>query len=316
MLLILSTTFAQRIKFATVAPKGSTWYNVMDEFAEAVEKSTNGDVKIKIYAGGSQGDEVTALKRLRAGQIHAGGFIGPGLGQIVPSVRILDLPFMFKNYQEVDYVLEKMFPYFQERFNEKGFHLLAWAEAGLVNVYSSVKIESYDDLKSAKVFSLSGDPVADITFDALNITPQKIPLTDVLTSLETGDINTTYTPPLGALSLQWFRKQQYFVDVNLAYASGAVIIRNDIWNNLSESHKKIITDLAATYFEKFKQEGRKANAESLDVMRKEGLIELTIKDMAPFIKAGVDARRKAVGELFDQKLLDQVVNLIKEMPKK
>ena len=86
---ICSVIFSQEIKFATLAPKGSAWYNVMKDFADAVNKETQGRVKFKIYAGGVQGDEISALKRIRIGQIDAGGFIGPGLGQIVPEIRIL-----------------------------------------------------------------------------------------------------------------------------------------------------------------------------------------------------------------------------------
>lgn len=312
LFLIATLLPAQRIKFATVAPKGSAWFKVMDEFAKEVKKQTGGKVKIKIYAGGTQGDEITALKRMRVGQIHAGGFIGPGLGQIVPEVRILDLPLMFNNYTEVDHVLAETFPYFQKKFAEKGYHLLAWSEAGFVNMYSSEKIQSYADLKKAKMFSLSGDPIADITFDALGLSPQKIPLTDVLTALETGDINTTYTPPMGELSLQWFRKQKYLLDINLAYSSGAVIISMKQWNKISADHQKIINDLAVVYFKKFKEVGRKANAESQDVMLKDGLTRVEISDLAPFEEASKKARKNAVGKLFEQDLLDRVEGLIKD----
>lgn len=316
-LIVLSSFLsAQKIKFATVAPKGSSWYKVMKEFADAVKKETKKKVKIKIYAGGVQGDEITALKRMRVGQIHAGGFIGPGLGQIVPEVRILDLPLMFKNYEEVDYVLEKSFDYFQKKFAEKGYYLLAWSEAGFVNLFSSLNIKSYADLKKARMFSLSGDPVSDITFSALGLSPQKIPLTDVLTALETGDINTTYTPPLGEISLQWFRKQKYFVNINLAYSSGAVIIKMDRWNKVSKENQAIVNKLAKIYFKKFKEVGRKGNEESLNVMLKNGLTESKIADLSPFVEASKKARKMAIGKLFDQKLLDTVEKYISEVNKK
>lgn len=316
LLLILSSFLsAQRIKFATVAPKGSAWYNVMDEFADAVEKQTKGKVNFKIYGGGTQGDEITVLKRMRVGQIHAGGFIGPGLGQIVPEVRILDLPLMFKNYSEVDYVLEHTFELFQAKFAEKGYHLLAWSEAGFVNMYSSEHIANFSDLSKAKMFSLSGDPVADLTFDALGLSPQKIPLTDVLTALNTGDINTTYTPPMGELSLQWFRKQKYLLDINLAYSSGAVIISNEQWEKISPENQKIVTEMAKIYFKKFKEVGRKANAESQELMLKDGLTRIEFTDLGPFIEASKKARKAAVGQLFDQKLLDTVEALILESRK-
>ena len=307
---------AQKIKFGTVAPKGSAWYKVMKEFADAVKKETSNKVKFKIYAGGIQGDESQMLKRMRVGQLHAGGFIGPGLGQIVPDVRIFDLPFMFESYEEVDHVQANLLDYFRKKFDEKGFYLLAWAEAGFVNVFSTEKIQSYNDLKKAKIWSLADDPISDITFKALDVNPYSVPLTDVLTSLETGLVNTTYTPPLGAVTLQWFKKQTYFIDINLAFSSGAVIISKKAWDKISSEHQEIINKTAKTYFKKFNDVGRKSNEESKQVILDEGLKKLEVKDLTPFKKAGEVAKKEAIGKLFDQELLNKVDALIKEKRKK
>ena len=101
LVLILSVTLsinaATKIKFATVATEGSTWMKVMNEMANAVEDSTNGEVKFKIYPGAVQGDEKDVLRKMRIGQIHSAGFTGVGLGEILPEVRIMDAPFLFNN---------------------------------------------------------------------------------------------------------------------------------------------------------------------------------------------------------------------------
>jgi len=303
---------AQKIKLGTVAPKGSAWYKVMKEFANEVKKSTGGKVKFKIYAGGIQGDETQMIKRMRVGQLHAGGFIGPGLGQILPEVRIMDLPFLFQNHEEVNHVQASLLNHFRTKFGEKGFYFLAWANAGFVNVFSTEKITSYDDLAKTKMWAMADDPIADITFKALKLNPFSVPLTDVLTSLETGLINTTYTPPLGAVTLQWFKKQKYFIDVNLAYSSGAVIISTKQWNKVSDENKKIINDLAVTHFANFNAVSRKGNEESRIVIVEEGLEKVTISDLTPFKKAGEDAKKEALGKLFDADLLKKVETLISE----
>ena len=72
---ISNTLFAQEftIKFATLAPEGSTWMNVMKEFDAQVRKETNGRVGFKMYAGGVQGDEKDVLRKVRLGQLSAAG---------------------------------------------------------------------------------------------------------------------------------------------------------------------------------------------------------------------------------------------------
>ena len=96
-----------KIKFATVAPDGSTWMKLMRNYVKAVEDATNNNVTFKIFPGGVAGDELVVLRKIRIGQLDSGGFTGFGLGEIVPEVRILDLPFLFRTYDEVDYINSK-----------------------------------------------------------------------------------------------------------------------------------------------------------------------------------------------------------------
>ena len=55
ILLGSSQSFAAEIKFAIVAPEGSTWSNVVKEWNEELKAKTNGQLSFKIYAGGVQG---------------------------------------------------------------------------------------------------------------------------------------------------------------------------------------------------------------------------------------------------------------------
>ena len=108
-----------KIKFATVAPEGSTWLNLMQEFNQAVQEATDGQVKFQIYAGMVQGDEKVILQKFRHNQLHSGGFTGVGLGIVLPEVRILDSPFLFRNHDEIDYINDKFFDRFAKKFEEK-----------------------------------------------------------------------------------------------------------------------------------------------------------------------------------------------------
>ena len=90
------------IKFAIITPKGSTWSNVLHEFAKETKKQTNGNVKFKIYAGGIIGDENAVLSKISRNIVHGGGFSGVGLGTILPEIRILESPTLFQNDKEID----------------------------------------------------------------------------------------------------------------------------------------------------------------------------------------------------------------------
>ena len=71
LFLIVSFSFlfgqSYKIKFATLAPDGSTWMNVMDEFSESLKQKTNGAVEFKIYPGGIQAASQRRIDRCGPG---------------------------------------------------------------------------------------------------------------------------------------------------------------------------------------------------------------------------------------------------------
>ena len=100
-----------KIRFATVAPEGSTWMKVMRAYEKAVEDATNNEITFKIYPGQVAGDEKDVLRKIRIGQLDSGGFTGTALGEISPEVRIMDSPFLFRSYEEVDFIADKYFDF-------------------------------------------------------------------------------------------------------------------------------------------------------------------------------------------------------------
>ena len=163
------------IKFATLAPEGSTWTNVLRDVDKEIQEKSGGKIRLKIYAGGVSGDEKDVVRKMRINQIHCAAFTGVGLGEILSDVRIFDLPFFLKEYKEVDNIRDKFTARFVEKFDEKGYIFLGWTEVGFVHFYSTVNIKTMDDLRSAKMWMWEGDPLAQALFDAIQLSP--IPLT-------------------------------------------------------------------------------------------------------------------------------------------
>lgn len=312
MFIIIVCLLGQKIKFATMAPEGSPWCNTMADFADEVQENSNGKVKFKIYAGGVKGDERATIDLIRVGNLHAGGYIGPGLNGILPEARIFDLPMLFKSKEEVDFVLDELFDDFQNRFSQNGFHLLAWANAGFVNVFSTEKIENFDDLKRAKILELKNDDISNITMKALDLNTYKIDLINVLQSLSTGMINTTYAPAYGGMALQWHRHQKYFLDINLAYSIGAIVISKKMWEKISPENQKMMTELAAKHFKKLRKTINDVNEKSKETIKNQGLKVLVFKDIDKLKSASLKARQMGIGKVYSKELLDKVEGLLSE----
>ena len=309
----LTINATTKIKFATVATEGSTWMKVMHELAKAVEDSTNGDVKFKIYPGAVQGDEKDVLRKMRIGQIHSAGFTGFGLGEILPEVRIMDAPFLFNTYEEVDYVSNKLSDHFAQKFEEKGYILLGWAEVGFVYVFTNTPINDIKDMSGVKMWMWEGDPIAEAAFTSMDINPIPLSLTDVLTSLQTNLINGVYISPLAFTALQWHTKVKYMLELPLADSNGAILITKKQFSKLTPEQQNILKYFAAKYLKKLTQLSREDNAKSLELIKKAGIQFTNITDenqLKSFSEAGKKARQSLVGKLFDQEFLTQVENYI------
>ena len=305
------------IKFATIAPKGTTWMNVMEEYDAAVRKESGGRMGFKIYAGNVQGDEKQVLRKIKVGLLQSGGFTGVGMGEIAPEVRILDSPFLVRNYAEADDLYKVFNSDFAKAFEEGGYVLLGWAEVGFVYVFTNTPIEKPADLKGLKMWTWEGDPMAETAFRVLGISPIPLSIVDVMMSLQTGLINAVYTTPYAAVTLQWYTRVKYMVNVPLADAAGAVLISKKYFDALPPDLQEILVRNGKIYMEKLTKLSRQDNKESIDVLKKQGIIitHAEPKDIQRYIEVGEQARKMLVGKMYTQEFLDRVENEVNRFRK-
>lgn len=296
------------IKFATLAPEGSTWITVMKEYDQVVRKESGGRLGFKIYAGGVAGDERDVLRKIRLGQFQSAGITGVGIGEIAKSARILDAPFLFKNHAEVDYVLERYDAELRKDFEAGGYVLLGWAEVGFVYVFTNTPVAKVDDIRKVKMWQWEGDPVAEATFKAFGINPIQLSITDVLTSLQTGLINAMYISPYAGVSLQWYTATKYMLDYPLTNSSGAVVLSKRDFDRMPPDLQEILLRNGEQLMRKLTELSRQENIKSLDVLKKNKIIftKPEAKEVPQYEEIGRNARRLMVGKLFSEDLLKRV----------
>ena len=259
------------LKFATLAPAGSTWMNVIAEWAGKVEKESQGRLKFKFYPGGVSGDEPDMIRKIRFGQIHGAAMTGHGIGSIYSPARVLEIPFLFRDYEEVDYVRAQMMPEIRAGFRKNDYELLGWMELGFIRFFSRTPIHSMDDLKKRRIWLWQGDPLGAAFFTASNIAPVPLPITEVFTSLSTGLIDTVIAPPLGAIALQWFTKTPYMTEVPMADGIGGLVVSSKFFNRLPKDLQELLLRTGNEASEKLLVETRKDNEKSLGVLKQNGV---------------------------------------------
>jgi len=260
-----------QLKFATLAPSGTTWVNLLEEWAEQVRRESDGRLVFKIYPGGVQGDEPDVLKKIRFGQLQGGAFTGYGIGHIFSPTRVLELPFLFNDIEEIDYVRNRLMPEIAQGYRDNGYELLGWMEVGYIYFFSKYPIASLDDLKQRRIWHWQGDPLGSAFFDASSLSPVPLSIIDVYTSLSTGLIDTVYTPPLGAIALQWFTKTHYITNVPMANGIGSLVVSRRFFQNLPQDLQKLLKRSGEETGEKLIAATRQDNIAALQTLQEKGL---------------------------------------------
>jgi TRAP-type C4-dicarboxylate transport system substrate-binding protein len=300
------------LKIATIAPEGSTWMKLMRELDARVREETGGQVGFKFYPGGQQGSDLDVLRKIRSGQIQGAGLTGVGLGEIEPSLRILELPFMFHGPEEVAVAHQALDATFRERVRQRGFHILGWAEVGFVYLFSQAPVRSVEDLRAQKTWLWEGDPLAQALLEELGVAPVPLNFSDVLTSLQTGIVNTVYVTPYACLSLQWFPRLSYMVDLPLTNAMGAVVVSAEAFDRLTPEQQACVTRIADEIFARLLDATHQQNAEAAAAITGRNIRTLTPDPAAvtAFETVGRRVWGRLVGVLYDRELLDRLTGAL------
>ena len=302
------------IKFATLAPDGSTWMKTMRALDRDVREATANRVGFKFYSGGVQGDEGDVLRKIRVGQLHGGGFTGYGLGSIAPDVRVLELPFMFESYDEIDYVRDELDSLFVEMFADRGMVLLGWADVGFINLFSNAPIRSPGDLQHLKMWIWSGDRLAELFFKAFDVSPIPLAVPDVLTSLQMGVVDAVYSSPLACIAVQWFTRVKYMTDVPVTHSVGAVLVSTRALQSVSPDDMDALIELSRKHLGTLNEQTRIQNREAVDEIQQEGIEVVKITDDArqQFFNTGRRAWNDGIGDIYSREILDRVTELLRE----
>lgn len=261
------------LKFATLVPPDTAWMKEIDRWADEVYKKSNGRLKFKIYPGGVMGDEPDVLRKIRSRQLQGAFFTGYGIGRIYSSARVLEMPFLFRNTDESDYVRKHLMPEIEAGFRFKGFELLGWPEIGTIHFFSKKPINSLQELKKRRIWLWQGDPVGEAFADASGVSPVPLSIIDVYSQLTAkhGSIDTVYNSAFGALTMQWHTKLSYATNIAMTNGIGSLVVSNRFFKKLPEDLQQLLTSSGKIAGENINYITRRDNKESISLLKESGI---------------------------------------------
>jgi TRAP-type C4-dicarboxylate transport system substrate-binding protein len=305
----------QTLKIATIAPEGSSWMQDMRAGAKTIEQQTDGRVRFKFYAGGVQGNDKQVQRKMRTGQLHGGAFTSGAMNQFQPEADLLSLPLLFESIAEARYVRERLEGEMRQKLEDAGFVNFGFAAAGFAYMMSNKPLRTLADLDGRKIWLPEGDAVGFAALRALGVAPVMMPVTDVMTGLQTELLDSVAVPPVGAVVFQWHTRLEFITDVPLAYVYAALLIDRKAFARIGPEDQQVVREVMEGIYRNFDRSGVDDNQEALQALLDSGL-ELVEPDPAEAAQwreiVNRSHRQLAENGQFDLALLERMQALIGE----
>jgi TRAP-type C4-dicarboxylate transport system substrate-binding protein len=243
-----SSVFAQKkviVKLASIAPENTDWGKALNKMSKQWYAATNGQVELVVYHNGvvGGGNEASILRLLKGNQIQAAVFTSIGMGIISPEVMTLSAPFLIRNDDELNLVLDQVKPELKARIEAKGFYPLAWAKSGWVKIFSKDPVFVPADLKKQKLGTSGDTKELNQAFKAMGYQLVPVDLNDVIMALNSGRVEAVYQSPLSAGAYQLFGLAKNMTSINIAPFMGGVIINKTAWRSIPDQYKPKILEI-------------------------------------------------------------------------
>lgn len=306
---------AATLKIATVTPEGSQWMKDMRASAKEIKERTDGRVQIKYYGGGVMGNDQKVLSRIRIGALQGGAFTPTALAGQYSDLNLYGLPMVFDSEEEATYVRSRLDATLSQGLEKAGYVNFGFAAGGFAVLMSNTPIDSLDDLKGKKVWIPEGDDISRRAMEALSLSPVTLPLTDVLTGLQTGLIDIVAMSPIGALVLQWHTKVKYITELPLVYTLGFMAVDKRAFGKLSADDQAIVREVMGRTYENFDKTNLVDNHGARDALLNTGIESVQVapeefdKVRAALMKLNRDMAEK--GHV-DKALFDEMLAYISE----
>ena len=296
------------IKLATLAPEGTEYYNLLLEMGQRWQEETNGQVILRIYPNGVVGRESDTIRKMRIGQIQASAMSSIGLSGLTDKIQAFTIPMIYEDYDDIEKVKNVMFDDISEGLSDSGFKLLFLVDIGWVYWFSANEVSVPEDLRNAKIYTTAGDYVTVELFKGFGFNAIPVSETDILTSLQTGMINSMQTVPILSLSSGWFALMPNMLDMKWAVFIGAVIVDDRVWSKIRPEHQKVMMEIAEDIGKKYQQNGRKMDAEAIKIMEENGMQIKTPTDEE--LEIWEDFKKEIMPNVIDAYVPEEVYNKV------
>jgi tripartite ATP-independent transporter DctP family solute receptor len=270
------------IKLAVVTKPGSAQNIVAGKFKELVEKRSKGDIKVKIFHSASLGNETEILQQVQMNSIQMAIITGGPFDTFDPMARVINYPFLFKDYEQVDRILDgPLGAELLKSLESSGFKGLCFSENGFRNLTNNNRaVKTADDLKGLKIRVMSS-AIHKAIWQSLGANPTPMPW-PIYTELEQGVIDGQENPLWVMEVYKFYEIQKYMTLTRHVYSYHIDVASLNWWHTLNMKNREMIQKamIDAAVFQR--KDNRSKNTARLKFLKDKGMLVEEHPNMASF----------------------------------
>lgn len=301
------------LRFGHAQPPTSTLNMACLEFKKAVETATKGEIVINVHPGGALGGNQEMVQGVRIGSIDLTANGNGFYTTFAPKNNVLDLPYLFTNYDHVTTVLDG--PLGQSLLDELAKYnikALTFLDQGFRHVTNSLRpIRVPEDLKGLKI-RVAPNKAHVMAFQLLGANPVSMSFTEVYMAMQTKTVDAQENPTQIIISNRFQEVQKYMSLTRHAYTAGVLAMNLRKFNSLPTAQQAVLLDAARTMARNLREEHRRLESDQLAKLREGGMQIVENLDVVPFQRIVAEKTQAEYVQSFGSDLLNRIVQADKK----
>jgi TRAP-type C4-dicarboxylate transport system substrate-binding protein len=296
-------------KVATLAPQNVGYAKEFTSILlPALSKATDGSLAIKVYWGGVMGDDSQYLMKMRVGQIQAAGLSAEGTLNMSKPLAVLSLPFLFNNYEEVDYVKKRMTSRIDGIISSDGYRLLLWLDQDFDQIYSTrYPVTKLADFPKHRFIIWPGTMEGKF-LEQLGTHPVLSGVPEIPASIKSGVADAAFAPALFVVGAQLYTNFIYVNTMKCRYFPAMTVCSNQAWERLPAQYQRNIAEGREKWARDFCLLTRNDTEKGIKAMNQYGvkLVTSSPEDVRQIREKVFPLWDELAGKLYTRDLLNEI----------
>jgi tripartite ATP-independent transporter DctP family solute receptor len=294
------------IEVGHATPLDSHYGMGMTRFGEVLEELSGGELTLVQHPAAALGGEREMIEAVQIGTLDMVITSTGPLPNFVPETQVLDLPFLFRDYDHARGVLDgELGQELLAKIDEAGFKALAWTENGFRHITNSVRpIKTPADLSGIKIRTME-NPIHLRAFEALGAAPTPMSFAELFTALQQGVVDAQENPIVVISVSNFDEVQKYLTLSGHLYSPAILLMSQSKWDSLTEEQQGWVMEAAKASVEVTRNRVTELEETGVGQLEEKGMEVVTEIDR-PAFEAAVQPAYEQYTSQFGDELIQRI----------